>query len=85
MPSGASARVSRLVATASSESPSINSSADGTTLARIRLTTASTAARIVVNVARSVTCVGGSGTSRTITFVITASVPSDPTSSCVRS
>ena len=75
----------RFVATASSESPSISSSADGTTRARMRFVTASTAARIVVNVARSVTCVGGSGTSLTVTRVITASVPSDPTSNWVRS
>ncbi len=85
MPSGARSRVPRWLATASSESPSISSSALGTTRAWTRLATASTAWRTVANVARSVTCVGGSGTSLTMTLVITASVPSDPTSSCVRS
>ena len=37
------------------------------------------------NVARSVACTGGFGTSRRMIFVMIASVPSDPTSSCVRS
>jgi hypothetical protein len=47
--------------------------------------TAATASRTAAKLARSVTRTGGSGTSRRMIFVMIASVPSDPTSSCVRS
>ena len=47
--------------------------------------TAATAASTSRNVARSVAWTGGFGTSRRMIFVMIASVPSEPTSSCVRS
>ena len=62
-------------ATASSESPSISSSAAGTTRARMMSLTAATAASTSANVARSVACTGGFGTSRRMIFVMIASVP----------
>ena len=49
------------------------------------LLTAATASSIVANVARSVVWTGGRGTSRRMIFVMIASVPSEPTSRCVRS
>jgi hypothetical protein len=68
-----------------SESASISSSAAGTTRRRISADTASTAPRMSANSASSVARAGGFGIKRSVTFVMIASVPSDPTSSCVRS
>ena len=52
---------------------------------RMTLLTACTAASIVRKVARIVDCTGGFGTRRRMIRVMTARVPSDPTSKCVRS
>ncbi len=49
------------------------------------LSTARAADSMPQNVARSVACAAGFGTSRRTIFVMMASVPSEPTSSCVRS
>ena len=72
--------------TARSESPSISSSAAGTTPAPDHAVTAVHGRRgcrqtTADNAARA----GGFGTSRSVTSVMIASVPSEPTSSCVRS
>ena len=63
----------------------MSSSAAGTTRARTSRITASTACVTLGNVARSVACTGGFGIRRRMIFVRIASVPSDPTSRCVRS
>ena len=57
----------------------------GTTRAASNRDTASTAGSMSTNVAWSVACTAGFGTSRSVISVMIASVPSDPTSSCVRS
>ena len=65
-------------------SPSISSRAAGTT--RRAISWSPLDRRLDVgNVARSVACTGGFGTSRRMTRVMIASVPSEPTRSCVRS
>ena len=70
---------------ATSESLSISSRAAGTTRRRISSDTASTAPRMPSKVASIVAFACGFGTSRSVIFVMIASVPSEPTSSCVRS
>ena len=75
----------RFSSIAARESLSISSTAAGTTRRRINSETASTAPRIPSKVARSVWLAGGFGTSRSVIFVMIASVPSEPTRSCVRS
>ena len=68
---------------AASESPSMSSNAAGTTRRRMTSDTASTAPRMPSNVASMVAFACGFGTRRTVIFVMIASVPSEPTSSCV--
>ena len=57
----------------------------GTTRSRTMPLTPATAASMLANVPRSVACVGGFGINRRMIFVMIASVPSEPTSRCVRS
>ena len=71
--------------TACNDSRSMSSSVAGTTRRRISAVTASTAAWTSVNSAIRVARAGGFGTRRSVIFVIIASVPSEPTSNCVRS
>ena len=71
--------------TACRDSLSTSSIAAGTTPAWITAVTAATAARMSAKEADSAARAGGSGTRRSVASVTMASVPSDPTSSCVRS
>ena len=75
----------RCRSTARSDSPSMSSIVAGTTRSASSAETARTASPMLANVACSVACTAGFGTRRSVISVMIASVPSDPTSSCVRS
>ena len=83
-PAGTTARP-KCVSTARSEGPSMSSSAAGTTRRAMTPVTASTAWRTSENAADNVVRTGGFGIRRSVTLVMIASVPSEPTSNWVKS